>query len=501
MKVIRFVLPLLVALVTLSAFAGNPKREFRGAWMHIIGQKQYAAQSTAENQAYLIDQLDKLQQAGCNAIIWQIRPQADAAYPSTLEPWSRWLTGEAGKAPDPMWDPLQFMIDEAHKRGMELHAWINPYRVTSNKDDKPAPGHVYYEHPEWFLKYADGKLYFDPGLPECRDFIDKVVRDIVTRYDVDAIHMDDYFYPYPVTGVDFPDDASYNKYGLGWDRGDWRRNNVDLLIEKLHKTLQELKPWVQLGISPFGIWRNKKDDVNGSDTNGLQCYDKLYADCPRWTALGWVDYMVPQLYWELDHPRANDLVLSYWWNNHANGRHMYYGMSVNNVMDHRDIADAKGDTLNPTQLDHRTRLNRELPYVQGPCWWPAYSITKNYKGVMDSLVTTHQSTPALIQPYTWIDNIAPAPVQNLTINKDKKTITLEWNAPVTDDPLQKAVRYVVYRVKQGEMLDVEDSSAIVTITGLTSLTLPFDKKDKTKWTYSVTAVDRCNNESAPVTVQ
>ncbi len=500
MKTFKFLLPMLAALMALSAFAGNPKREFRGAWMHIIGQGQYAKMTPAETQTYLVEQLDLLQKAGCNAIIWQIRPQADAAYVSDLEPWSRWLTGEPGKAPNPVWDPLEFMINESHKRGMELHAWINPYRVTSGKDDKPAEGHIYYKHPEWFIKYNDGKLYFDPGLPESRAFINKVVADIVTRYDVDAIHMDDYFYPYP-TDMDFPDDASYSKYGAGWDRGDWRRNNVDLLIEQLHHTIKDIKPWVQLGISPFGIWRNKKDDVNGSETNGLSCYDKLYADCPRWTAMGWVDYMVPQLYWELEHPRANDLVLSHWWNNHANGRHMYYGQSVSNVMDHRDIAEEKGDTLNPTQLDHRTRINRELPNVQGPCWWPAYSITKNYKGVMDSLATTHQSTPALIQPYKWLDDVAPAPVQDLTITKDKKEVTIQWQAPAATDPMQQAARYVVYRYKQGEQLDIEDSAFIYAITGTTSVTIPVDKKDKTKWAWAVTAVDRCNNESTPALVQ
>lgn len=501
MKTKRILLPLLTALVAVSAIAGNPKREFRGAWMHIIGQKQYAEKTPAQTQEYLIDQLDKLQQAGCNAIIWQIRPQADAGYPSTLEPWSRWMTGETGKAPDPLWDPLQFMIEQTHQRGMELHAWINPYRVTSSKDEELPQGHIYHEHPEWFVKYADGKIYFDPGLPECRNFIDKVVRDIVTRYDVDAIHMDDYFYPYPAKGVDFPDDASYNKYGIGWDRGDWRRNNVDKLIEQLHNTLVELKPWVRLGISPFGIWRNKKNDVNGSETNGLQCYDALYADCPRWTALGWVDYMVPQLYWELEHKAASDLTLSYWWNNRANGRHMYYGQSVNNVMTHRDIAEAKGDTLNPTQLDHKVRLMRELENVQGPCWWPAYSITNNFKGVMDSLVTTHQATPALIQPYTWIDSIAPAQVENLKLEKDKKVVTLSWSAPTTTDPLQQAQRYVVYRVKQDEQFNLDDSSTIYTITGKTTITIPVVKKDKTKWQYAITAVDRCNNESAPAFIK
>ena len=473
----------------------NPKHEFRGAWMHIIGQKQYAQMTSSETQAYLIDQLDKLQQAGCNAVIWQIRPQADAAYVSQLEPWSQWLTGEPGKAPNPMWDPLQFMIEQSHHRGMELHAWINPYRVTSSKEDQPAPGHVYYEHPEWFLKYADGKLYFDPGLPQCRDFIDQVVRDIITRYDVDAIHMDDYFYPYPVEGVDFPDTISYNLYGIGWDLSDWRRHNVDLLIEQLHNSIQEVKPWVRFGISPFGIWRNKKSDPDGSDTNGLQCYDGLYADCIKWTAEGWVDYQVPQLYWELEHPRASSLILNHWWNDHANGRHMYFGQAIYNIMSHRDIADEGGDTLNTTQLDHRFRLMRQLPHVQGPCWWPGYNITDNHKGFMDSLVSKHQSTLALIPAYHWLDSTPPAAVTHLKQVKGKKGVKiLTWQPAPTADPMQQAVRYVVYRFHKGEKPNYDNAACIMTITGDTSFTIP---KDKGKWIWAVTALDRCWNESQP----
>ncbi len=496
---------LLPVLLAASACAAQPataesdsKHEFRGAWLHIIGQQQYARQSTAENQAYLIGQLDRLKQAGCNAVIWQVRPQADAAYPSQLEPWSRWLTGTAGQAPVPAWDPLQFMVDECHRRGMELHAWINPYRVTSSPDDKPAPGHIYYEHPEWFVRYADGKIYFDPALPESRDFICRVVSDIITRYDVDAIHMDDYFYPYPKEGAEFPDTASYARYGRGWgNKGDWRRHNVDLLIEQMHRTMAQVKPWVRLGISPFGIWRNKKSDADGSDTNGLQCYDALYADCPRWTALGWVDYMVPQLYWELEHKLASDLTLSYWWNDHANGRHMYYGQSVNNVMTHRDIADDGGDTLNPTQLDHKMRLMRCLPNVHGVVWWPGYSVTANFGGVLDSLATHHCATPALVPPSVWIDDVPPGPVSNLKASRaGKGQVTLTWTPPATADPMQQAVRYVVYRFAPGQAVDTGRADAIAAITGLTAITLP---QPDGRHTWAVTAVDRLGNESTPTT--
>ena len=470
----------LTAQVNSNSSSASPKHELRGAWMHIIGQGQYAKMTPGETRDYLVKQLDLLQQANCNAVIWQIRPQADAAYISDLEPWSRWLTGESGKAPDPLWDPLQFMIDESHKRGMELHAWINPYRVTSSESDQPAPGHIYYEHPEWFLKYADGKLYFDPGLPECRDFIDTVVRDILVRYDIDALHMDDYFYPYPVTGVEFPDTTSYNGYGIGWDKNDWRRHNVDLLIEQLHNTIQEVKPWVRFGISPFGIWRNKASDPDGSETNGLQCYDALFADCIKWTAEGWVDYMVPQLYWELEHKAASDLVLMHWWNDHANGRHMYYGQSVNNVMSHQDIADEGGDTSNPTQLDHKLRLQRAMDDVHGVTWWPGYSIT---------------SHPALIPAYTWLDSEKPHKVHDLKIAKVDGKKSLVWRAHETDDPMQQSVRYVVYRYPKGKKGHLDNAADILAITGETMFVLPDGGKGK--WHYAVTALDRCWNESDP----
>ena len=451
-----------------SAVSSLPKHEFRGAWMHIIGQQQYAQMSPEQTRQYLIQQLDILQQANCNAIIWQIRPQADAAYISDIEPWSRWLTGEPGKAPSPVWDPLQFIIEQTHKRGMELHAWI---------------------------KYADGKLYFDPGLPESRDFIDTVVRDILTRYDIDALHMDDYFYPYPVSGVEFPDTTSYNEYGIGWDKNDWRRHNVDLLIEQLHNTIQEVKPWVRFGISPFGIWRNKASDPDGSETNGLQCYDALYADCLRWTAEGWVDYMVPQLYWELEHKAASDLVLMHWWNDHANGRHMYYGQSVNNVMSHKDIAEEGGNPANPTQLDHKMRLQRALDDVHGVTWWPGYSITSNFKGVLDSLTTNQTNYPALIPAYTWLDNKEPHRVHDLNIKKVGGKKCLTWRAHETDDPMQQSVRYVIYRYPKGNKGHLDNPANILAITGETTFVLPDGGKGN--WQYAVTALDRCWNESDP----
>ena len=489
MKLIRTLALAGALLIALSTVAqNNPKREFRGVWIPTVGDRYYAKHTTAENKAYLLNMLDSLQMAGCNAIIFHCRPQADAFYQSELEPWSFWLSGTGGVPPTPVWDPMQMMIEESHKRGMELHAWINPYRV--GYDHQLAPDALIKQHPEWFLKYGE-QNYFDPAYPECREHICRVVADIVTRYDVDAIHMDDYFYPYPIEGKEFPDTASYDLYGIGWDRADWRRANVDSLILGMHRTIMDIKPWVRLGISPFGIWRNKASDPDGSDTNGLQCYDALYADCIKWTAEGWVDYMVPQLYWQLEHPKASDAVLMDWWNEHTYGRHMYYGLAIKNTMDYADT----DDPTCPTQLDHKLRIMRSLDNVQGVTWWPCYSLTANYKGVTDSLMNGRQSTLALPPTYPWLDDVAPAEVKDLKVKKINKVKTLVWEPPKTDDPLQQAARFVVYRFVKGERIDLNNSKAIVAITSDTQLPLPQYAPKGKQFVFVVTALDHCNNES------
>ena len=264
-----------VLALSVSAQSIAPKREFRGAWIQCVNG-QFQGMTAQKMQSVLTSQLNALQKAGINAIIFQIRAEADALYQSSYEPWSRYLTGVQGQSPQ--WDPLQWMIDECHKRNMELHAWINPYRARTKGTTSLSPLHPYHKHPELFLEYG-GQLYFNPGLPENRKYICKIIRDIVNRYDVDALHMDDYFYPYPTPGVDFPDDLAFAEYGRGYaNKGDWRRDNVNVLIKEIHETVRECKPWVKFGVSPFGIYRNQKSDPNGSATNGLQNYDDLYAD-------------------------------------------------------------------------------------------------------------------------------------------------------------------------------------------------------------------------------
>lgn len=232
-------------------------------------------------QQTLTRQLDELQRCGINAIMFQVRAEADALYYSSYEPWSRYLTAEQGRAPEPLWDPLAWMVEECHRRGMECHAWINPFRAKTKGTKALAANHPYMLHPERFFHY-DGLIIFDPGLPENRDYICEVARDIVARYDVDGLHIDDYFYPYPANGLPIPDDASYARYGNGMPRGDWRRSNVNMFIRQLNETVKAVKPWCKFGVSPFGIYRNKRNDPNGSETKGLQNYDDLYADVLEW---------------------------------------------------------------------------------------------------------------------------------------------------------------------------------------------------------------------------
>ena len=458
------------------------KREFRGAWLHTVFQSQYARQTTAQNKAYLTEQLDRLQKAGINVVIFQIRPQADAFYRSNLEPWSRFLSGKAGVAPSPAWDPLAFMIEESHKRGMELHAWLNPYRVTTSAKESLPAGHLYKREPQRFVWYAK-KLYFDPGLPENRQFIEDVVRDIVRRYDVDGIHLDDYFYPYPVAGVKFPDNKSYARYGKGMKLADWRRKNVDMLIEGLHKVITQEKPWVRFGVSPFGIWRNKRTDPEGSETSGLQNYDDLYADILLWARNGWIDYQLPQLYWELEHKAASTLTLVNWWNDHAYERHMYIGQDVDRTMKSAAV-DGSSDS---SQLNHKVRLSRELPNVHGNCWWPGYSVTANVGGVADSLATNLQSTLALVPAYPWISSRIPDAVTGIQTSG----VTIAWTAPETESSADDVVKWVIYRFDTPDGIDIEQAASIAAIVSTPEYT------PTTSGYYVVTALSRVNNESAP----
>lgn len=468
-----------------------PKREFRAAWIQSVNG-QFRGMPTEKLKQNLIGQLNSLQKAGINAIIFQVRPEADALYASRLEPWSRFLTGVQGKAPEPYWDPMQFMIDECHKRGMEFHAWINPYRTKTTLKSELAPNHVYNIHPEWFVTYGD-QLYFDPALPESRRHICMVVSDIVSRYDVDAIHMDDYFYPYPIKGKDFPDDASFARFGGGFsNKGDWRRSNVNVLIKKLHETIREIKPWVKFGVSPFGIYRNESSDPLGSKTKGLQNYDDLYADVLLWAREGWIDYNIPQIYWHIGHPVADYEILVKWWARNTENRPLFIGQSVMNTVQN---ADPKNPSIN--QLPRKMALQRAYQTIGGSCQWPASAVVENAGKYRDALIAEYHKYPALPPVFDFMDNEAPAKVRKMKPVWTEDGYILFWTAPKYKEEMNRAVQYVVYRFNDKEKVNIDDPSHIVAITRDNFYKLPYED-GKTKYRYVVTALDRLHNESKSV---
>lgn len=475
-----FLLFFLLLCIT-AGLQAAPKREFRGAWVQIING-QFQGLGTEGTQRRLTEQLDAMQRCGINVVMFQVRGEADAMYASPYEPWSRFLTGRQGQAPSPYWDPLAWMIEQCHKRQMELHAWINPYRAKTKGTSELSPSHPYVQWPERFFPY-DGLVIFNPALQENRDYICRIAEDIVSRYDVDGLHIDDYFYPYPVAGLPIPDAASYQQYSNGIPNiSDWRRYNVNLLIEQLHRTLRRVKPWVKFGVSPFGIYHNaQQDGLPGSDTHGLQNYDDLYADVLYWINQGWIDYNVPQIYWEIGNKAADYETLCRWWNKYASARPLIIGQDIDRTVKHGDF-------------QQKLNLQRSLNHVSGSCMWYSAALAANIGNYAKALAANYHQTPALQPLMPFIDNKAPGAPRKLKAIWMPDGYYLFWSAPKARQEMDRAQQYVVYAFARGERVDLDDASHIVAITRQQLLRLPFEHGQQ-KYTYYVTALDRTHNES------
>jgi uncharacterized lipoprotein YddW (UPF0748 family) len=428
---------------------------------------------------------------GMNAIILQVRPTADAFFPSDIEPWSRYLTGTPGKAPEPFYDPLLFWIKECHNRGMELHAWLNPYRVSNNAAEPLAANHIAFQHPEWILKYGD-KLYFDPALPGTRQFVTRVVSDLVKRYDIDAIHFDDYFYPYALK-ENFPDTASFAAENRGYsieNKADWRRENVDLIIRMLNDSIKAAKPWVKFGISPFGVWRNKADDPRGSDTRaGTSNYDGLYANILKWLEMGWIDYVVPQIYWHIGFPVAEYTTLVDWWSKNSFGKSLYIGQAPYRI----DKNSTTREWTQPDQLPRQIRILRNNPVVNGSCFFSSRSFSKDLLGFQDSLKNNFYRYPAIIPPMPWIDSRKPEPVA--IFRKCGKTV--RWKTEKYENEMDKPSKYVVYLNEKGQDPDQENPDNIRCVIAGTKYKFRASGEKKKKYEMRVSVLDRLNNESQP----
>lgn len=485
-----FAVVLLIGIGNTAYGKSQPKkREFRGAWIQCVNG-QFQGIGTQEMQRTLRYQLDELQKDGVNAIIFQVRAECDALYPSRYEPWSKFLTGRQGTPPSPYWDPLQWMIDECHRRGMELHAWINPYRAKTKTTSQLAANHIAVTHPDRIFSY-DGLYILNPALSENRDYICRVVDDIVSRYDVDGIHIDDYFYPYPAAGQTIPDQRDFQHDSRGFtDIRDWRRDNVDLFVKQLGESVHQRKPWVKFGVSPFGIYRNQKSDPrNGSRTSGLQNYDDLYADVLKWVNNGWIDYCVPQLYWEIGNRAADYQELIGWWNRKAANRPLYIGEDVLRTVKY-------ADPQNPAshQLPAKHRLHRQAANVQGTVLWYAKAVVDNPGNYGTLLRTDYWRYPALQPLMPFIDGDAPSKPKKVKAKHERDGCYLTWKAPKGKGWQDEAHRYVVYRFLPSEPLDTDDPSKIVGMPYDNRLRLDY-KDGRTKYIYVVTALDRMSNES------
>ena len=433
-----------------------PKNEFRAVWIATVVNIDWpknGSDSVEKQKADFIEILDTYKKLNYNAIIVQIRSVGDAFYPSKLAPWSRFLTGKEGQSPRPYFDTLEWMIAETHSRGFEFHAWMNPYRATMDlKTEILSPKHDYFQHPEWMIKYG-GKYYYNPALPEVQSHLIAVVEEVVQNYDIDAIHFDDYFYPYTVNGEQFNDSKSFEKYGNGLSLADWRRSNVSNFVKNISFMIKSCKPWVQFGISPFGVWRNKSVDPKGSDTQAGQTnYDDLFADPIAWMDNNWIDYIVPQLYWSLDHPKASYSKLLKWWSENSKNTAIYIGNSTYKI---RTDADKSWDI--PSELPNQVDFTRTFTNVQGNAFFSAKGFVNKNQDVAKILLENQYKYPALplAVPNLKKTNVDIPNIQAVKYDGTNFNLNIKY-------PLSSKVRYiVVYGAKNKAQIDVNDPSQII----------------------------------------
>jgi uncharacterized lipoprotein YddW (UPF0748 family) len=489
---------LIFVLISGNISSKNHKREMRAVWIATVANIDWPSSSKInpfQQQVEMIQMLDKLAENNINTIVFQARPTADAFYYSSMEPWSRYLNGRQGLRPNPFYDPLEFIIREAHNRFMEVHVWLNPYRVLNGESisalDKE---HQYFKNKELFVQYG-GKYYFNPGLDETRLFLNNVVKDIVERYDIDAIHFDDYFYPYPVNGEEFPDSETFKKFPRSFtNKADWRRNNVDMVISELQQTIRNAKPWVEFGISPFGVWRNNNIDPMGSATRaGIQNYDDLYADILKWLREGTIDYVVPQLYWEIGKKVADYEILVDWWSKNSYNKNLYIGLYASALESKQEAAWRK-----PNELARQLRMNELYPEVTGAFYFSAKTFVKNLQGLNDSLKSTFYKYPAICPLNANLQD-QPKAIQpeNIRIIQDKMQTLLMWD-PVLSDKGNEVFYYVVYAFKGKKIGDMNNPAAILTFTKQNYIDLKKHLRElKGNYSFVVTSVNRYSIESTP----
>lgn len=473
------------------------KRELRAAWVATVYNIDWPSKSTLttdQQKAEMIKLLDDAAAIGLNAVIVQVRGAGDSLYPSQYGPWSKFLTGQQGKAPNPYYDPLAFMVEEAHKRNLEFHAWFNPFRAALSTDvNLLAANHPARLHPDWLVKY-NNLLYFNPGIPETRKYVMDGVLEVVKKYDIDAVHFDDYFYPYQVKGQVFDDSKEYSRYGTGFASiEDWRRNNVNTFVKELAASIKKEKAYVKFGISPYGVWRNKAVDPTGSDTSASQTnYDHLFADTRKWITEGWIDYVMPQIYWYFGQKGVPyEKVLDFWQKEvDRNPKvHLYIGHAS------YQIGSSEEPWKNADEVPNQLKYNQLFPNVKGSAFYNMSSLRRNPLNFTTRLKTQHYKTPALVPAMPWLDSTPPQSVLALASKSTAQGMKLVFMDRANND----ASYYVIYRFDGRYIGTIQNSSYIIgKVRKNPGLLQSFDDKTAVAgktYTYVITAVDRTHNES------
>jgi len=500
-----FICCLLIITHLLSA---SPKEEFRAVWLTTVWGSDWPSSYTVSTQkSELIQILDSLKAWNFNAVMFQVRPACDAFYSSAIEPWSNWLTGTEGLAPSPLYDPLQFLIDEAEERGIEVHAWFNPYRAKTG-NAATSPTHVYNTHPEWVLTVGSSpapafsksrneekislpaseatqsiSYILDPGMQDVRDYVLSVISDVASRYDIDGVHLDDYFYPY--SGMNGEDATTFSNESRGFtDLGDWRRDNIHLLIEAIHDTLKIIDPRIKFGVSPFGIWKNGVP----IGIIGTSAYDAIYCDALTWIQGQWVDYIAPQLYWPFGGGQDYGLLMP-WWAGQVDDhtRHLYVGHAAFKIVDWSE-----------DEIPNQISLNRETTSSLGSIYFSYSDIADNPKGSLDSLKNNYYKYLAVTPHMTWKDSLAAPSPKNVQSSLSGDDIILSWEAgDMTASHDDAARRYLVYKWPKSGSFDADDASQIAAIIPA-SETLSYTDEDHDTYNFGIAAQDQLSNESAMV---
>lgn len=476
--------------------SSQPKREMRAAWIASVENIDMpSGKDKEEFKAWAEDTMSEIEDQNFNTAIFQVKPAGDALYPSDIEPWSSYITGET-QGTNPGYDPLQIMLDAAHQRGIELHAWVNPYRLTmpgdglSDLSDK----NVAVQHPDWVVNYGD-QYYLDPGIPETQEYVIKTIKELVNNYNIDAVHMDDYFYPYKIAGEDFPDSDSFDQFGENYeDKEDWRRNNVNTLVDDINTAIKSIDPSVEYGISPFGVWRNDSTDPSGSDTTAAQTnYDDLYADTRQWMKNGSIDYITPQIYWSRDFEPANYTILQNWWENEVDEysqvhpTNLYIGLA-----DYKVGTDTIDDTWNnPAELTEQIEDNRDDSRVEGQMHFSWSKILQNNLGYMDLVQDDVYQTKSLVPGTPWNGKQEPKKPNKVNIENDNRIY-------IYDHKKAEAEKFVVYRFegnKEGDYTNPENIAGVVYRESQETLFIDEEAEKDQDFTYGVKSLSSTNIES------